>query len=93
MISGTESVALCHVCAKESVTCAIMRGTGYVHNEDNHYGIRLYKYLYLTLSLLFLFLWHRKKESLYTRAHKKGYIGVVPGERVLCLIKGSVSYT
>ena len=68
MISGTLSVALCHVCAKESVMCAIMRGTRYVRNRGNHYGLRLRYSLTLTLSLLFSFLWHRKKESLRTRA-------------------------
>ena len=57
-------VALCHVCAKESVICAIVRGTGYVAKggtiTDYVYAVALYVTLSLSDSF---FLWHRKKRS------------------------------
>ena len=53
---------------------------------------------YITLPYLYYdtnIKWHRKKGSVpHTRARiKKGYIGAVPTEHLLYLIKGSVSYT
>ena len=61
MIAGTESVALCHVCAKIIVICAIMGYTRYVVTAMICYGLRLPTSL--TLSLL-LSLWHKKEKSL-----------------------------
>ena len=92
-MSGTLSVALCRVCAKESVMCAIVRGTGYAAT-----GGTITDYVYAVVNTLpFPFFSHfygtEKKRAPYTRAHKKEYIRAVPSKLVLGVIKGSVSYT
>ena len=90
--SGTLSVALCHVCAKEIVICANLEcSKALVIREiitDYVYAIAF------TLPFpFFLSLSGTKKREPYTRAHLRDYIGAVSERTHLDTTKPSFLYT